>query len=180
MLSKRTVRRDDVSRVTTALGILFLVWVCGGCLQGTSEATFLAEASEGETFCDGVWPVCAGQFAGCALDTDHYLSGKFPGSRKFIVETSPGDWEIEVLFFLGDRLSPGTETEVSWFEPGCAEEYRYQLSKDKIAGDLFEQAGRDQVFSVRRGVVDPGDHLIEFYSDATCRYKLRIALHKME
>ena len=130
--------------------------------------------------CDGVFPVCKGKFAGCAFDQDHYLQGTFPGSRKFLVETTHGDWVIKILIFLENRLSPGTETEIGWFEPGCTEEYRYQLSKNKIAGDLFEQAGRKQVFEVERAVVEAGDHLVEVYSDATCRYDLRVEILKQQ
>jgi hypothetical protein len=148
----------------------------GGCLNATSEASFLG--GRAEMLCDLAYPVCKGKFAGCQLDENHYIKGTFPGQRKFLVETVAGDWSIRVLFFLEDRLSPGTETEVRWSEPGCSDEYRYQLSKHKLAGDLFEQAGRDQVFGVEHAVVDYGDHLIEIYSDATCRYDVRVELVK--
>lgn len=175
---RRRDARDRISR-SWALSLVVLgASLAGGCLQGTSEATFLEDRKE--ILCEGVWPVCSGKFAGCLLDEDHYITGTFPGGRKFLVETTPGDWVIRVLFFLEDRLAPGTETEVSWYEPGCSEEYRYQLSKDQYGGDLFEQAGPDQVFEVEHTVVDPGDHLIEIYSDATCRYDLRVELEKQD
>lgn len=155
-----------------------LALLAGGCLNATSEASFIGGREE--MLCDGVWPVCKGKFAGCLLDPDRHIKGSFPGTRKFLVETPAGDWSIRVLLFLEDRLSPGTETEIRWYEPGCAEEYRYQLSTHKLAGDLFEQAGRSQVFSQEQAVVDYGDHLIEVYSDATCRYDLRVELIKLK
>jgi hypothetical protein len=157
---------------------VLLLPALGGCLNATSEATFIG--GRDQMLCDGVWPVCKGKFAGCLFDQEHYLQGTFPGTRKFLVETIPGDWVIMVKLFLEDRLAPGTETEVQWYEPGCADEYRYQLSKNLVAGNLFEQAGRSQVFSVERAVVEAGDHLVEVYSDATCRYDLRVEIHKKE
>jgi hypothetical protein len=158
--------------------LLFAAPLLVTCLNATSEATFIS--GRPEVICDSVYPVCKGKFAGCTLDEDHYLTGTFPGTRKFLVETPPGDWRIRVLVFLGDRLSPGTETEIIWYEPGCADSYPYQISKDKLSGDLFQQAGDTQVFSKERPIVEPGDHLIEVYSDATCRYDLRIEIVKRQ
>ncbi|MFH1131912.1 MAG: hypothetical protein V1754_11295 [Pseudomonadota bacterium] len=149
-----------------------------GCLPGTSETAFLG--GRAETNCSGTYPVCKGKFAGCRLDDQHFVTGNFPGSRKLLVETAPGDWIIRVKIFLSDQLSPGTETEVSWYEPGCADQYRYQLTKEAFADDLFEKAGRDQVFEVEQGMAQPGDHLIEVYSDSTCRYALRIEAIRQE
>jgi len=149
-----------------------------GCLQGTSEATFIG--GRDEDLCNGVYHQCKGQTAGCVLDNDHYISGTFPGERKFLVETTQGDWKIVVLLFLAERLAPGTETEVRWYEPGCTDEYLFKLSKTKTAGDLFQQAGRDQVFEVEHPVIEAGDHLISVWSDAVCRYDLRIEVHKQD
>ena len=79
-----------------------------------------------------------------------------------------------MLFFFENRLAPGTETEVSWYEIGCADQYNYLLSKAPGEGDLFERAGRSQIFTLEQPVQSWGDHLIEFWSDATCRYDLRV------
>ena len=143
-----------------------------GCLNASPEATFVG--GRNAVICDGQIPACKGKFGGCNLDSNQYTQGSFPSARKLLVTTPVGDYKIRVLFFFEDRLAPGTETEVSWYEPGCADQYRYQLSKHLTAGDLFEQAGRDQVFEVEQAVADYGDHLIEFWSDATCRYDLRV------
>ena len=128
-----------------------LALVASGCLEQTSEATFIGGADEEP--CNGVYLECKGQAAGCVLDEEHYIGGSFPGEVKFLVETPQGDWKIVVRLFLAERLSPGTETEVRWNEPGCTDEYRYRLSEHKELGDLFEQAGRDQVFEVDRFMV---------------------------
>ena len=152
-----------------------------GCFPATSEAAFVGDAQE--IRCSGVWPACQGQAAGCLLDENHYLTGTFPGTRKFLVETPPGDWAIRVRLFLDPETTPrfpGTETEISWFEPGCADQYRYQLSQDAgKSSDLFERAGSTNVFEVQRSIIEPGDHLVTLYSDATSRYALRVALVKV-
>jgi hypothetical protein len=155
--------------ILTAAGCML-----SGCLGASSEDYFLR--GQNENACTGVWHVCKGQTAGCVLDADHFLRGTFPGQRKFIVETPDGAWKIKVKMFLEDRLAPGTETEVHWFEPGCTDEYVYRSSKEKITGDLFEIAGRDQVIEVEQSVQERGDHLITVWSDATCRFDLRIEL----
>jgi len=160
------------------LPLLMLVGSVTGCLQMTSESTFVGDRSL--DLCEGVFHQCKGQTAGCILDEEHYIEGTFPGERKFLVETTQGDWKIKVLIFLAERLSPGTETEVRWYEPGCTDEYKYQLSKDNLAGDLFEQAGRSQVFEVEHPVIEAGDHLLSVWSDAVCRYDLRIEIHKLD
>ncbi|MCC6746242.1 MAG: hypothetical protein IT371_01200 [Deltaproteobacteria bacterium] len=160
------------------VALAFALLGLAGCLPTTSEASFIS--GRDELLCDGVYPVCKGKYAGCVLREEQYLRGNFPGSRKFLVETTPGDWVIRVLVFLEERLSPGTETTVSWFEPGCADQYRYQSSKDKLTGDIFEKAGRDQVLEIEHAVTEPGDHLMEIYSDATCRYDLRVEVVKKQ
>jgi hypothetical protein len=160
--------------------ITLLAPLASGCFPATSKAAFIGDAEE--LRCSGVYPACQGQFAGCALDEEHYISGAFPGSRKFIVETPPGDWKIKVMLFLDPEASPrfpGTELEVSWFEPGCSDQYRFLLSKDNTtAGDLFERAGRDNVFETQHSVIEPGDHLVSVFSDATTRYVLKVELIK--
>jgi len=160
------------------LPLAVVVLALTGCLQMTSEATFTGDRTE--DLCNGVFHQCKGQTAGCILDDAHFVRGTFPGERKLLVETTEGDWNIRILLFLAERLSPGTETEVRWYEPGCTDEYKFQISKNKLAGDLFEQAGRDQVFEVESAVIESGDHLVSIWSDATCRYALRIEVVKQE
>jgi len=153
-----------------------------GCLPTTSEAAFVGGREE--IRCEGVWPVCQGKYAGCQLDEAHFVGGTFPSSRKVLVETTDGDWMIKVLLFLDPDVGPrfpGTETEISWYEPGCSDQYRWQMSLDNATtGDLFERAGRDNVFEIERAVIEPGDHLIEIYSDATSRYLMRIEINKRQ
>lgn len=158
---------------------LCLSWFASGCfLPATSEQSFKSGANLDP--CDQVIPICKGYSAGCVLTDDRYLEGNFPGRIQFLVETIPGDWIIRVSFFFAERRSPGTDTTVDWFEPGCTDQYRYQESKDRLSGDLFEKAGRDQVFEVEQGIAEYGDHLIEINSDATARYVIRTEVVPVE
>jgi hypothetical protein len=160
-------------RATFRIAAAALVMAMSGCIGTTSESSFIGDREI--DLCEGTYNQCKGQVAGCKLDESFYIEGSFPGQRKFLVETRQGDWKVRVSLFLRDpRLSPGTETEVTWFEPGCTDEYKFKLSKSVISGDLFEQAGRSQVFEVEQNVVEPGDHLITVWSDAVCRYLLRV------
>jgi hypothetical protein len=152
-----------------------------GCLPATSEAAFVEGATE--IRCESPRPACYGEgWANCQLNEDQYTSGTFPGSRKILVETPRGDWKIQVRLFLDPDVQPrfpGSDTEVSWFEPGCSDQYKYLLSEDtRHFGDLFERAGVDNVFEVEHAVVDPGEHLVTVYSDAVSRYLLRIRIIK--
>lgn len=150
-----------------------------GCLNTSSEATFI-DGRQLNPCSAGSYLVCKGNAAGCILDDRFYLSGTFPGERKFLVTTPQGDWKIQISVFLMERLSPGTETIVSWYEPGCTDEYVWRLSEDKLAGDLFERAGRDQTFEVEHPVVEAGDHLVTVWSDAVARYHLRATVLKQD
>jgi len=124
----------------------------------TGRAAFIGNRSE--VACDGALTVCKGQTAGCVLDDQHYLQGTFPGERKLIVETKASGKQIRVLLFLDHKQSPGTELEVSWYEPGCADQYKYNLSKDPQAGDLFQKTGSKSIVQVEQVTTTAGDHLM--------------------
>lgn len=158
-----------LATVFFGVGMLF-----SGCLPSTSEAAFIGDRSE--ILCQGVYQQCKGLSAGCRLDEGKYIVGQFPGGRKILVETPAGDWKVRILLFLDPTVqprSPGTDTDIWWYEPGCADVYHYQLSHDTFAGDLFEKAGEDNVFEVEQAMVEEGDHLVEISSDARSRYLLR-------
>lgn len=173
--------RSFSARIVLAFLASALGGAGAGCLPTTSEAAFTG--GRGKKLCQGVFQTCLGKRAGCTLDDDSYLEGVFPGGQSVLVETAPGDWTIKVVLFLapdGEGRSPGFETEVNWYEPGCTDQYRYQLSREIGALDLFQRAGADNVFSVEQTVIEPGDHLVEVYSDATSRYLLRVEVTRVE
>jgi hypothetical protein len=174
-------------RIISRLGpvILILAWL-GACnsrgavsdlaLQGdglsAGKATFIGDRTE--ELCQSTLPVCKGQTAGCMLDQQHYLQGTFPGGRKVLLETTSSGVTIRVMLLLEDKLSPGTETEVTWFGPGCSDLYTYKLSRDPQTSDLFKRAGAASVLTVEQEVEEEGDHLISVWSDAACKYVMRV------
>jgi hypothetical protein len=131
-------------------------------------ATFVGNRSEDP--CVGVINVCKGMVAGCTLDGQHYVRGSFPGTRKFVVTAAAGK-KIRILVYLESKLSPGTETELDWFEPGCTDEKTLKLS---AAGtDLFTAAGSDDTFIAEQVMKVSGDHLVKIWSDAVAKFLLR-------
>ena len=146
--------------------------------SSTPESDFIGGRTS--IACEGVFLQCKGLSAGCHLDDDHYVEGAFPGARKVLVKTPPGDWKIKILLFLDPETEPrlpGTDTDIYWYEPGCADVYHFQLSRARFAQDLFEKAGEDNVFEVEESVVEAGDHVVEISSDARVRYLLRAEVH---
>lgn len=135
----------------------------GGC---TAEDVFIGERTLDE--CDGNWPVCTYR-AGCNLNPREYIEGQFPGSRRFIVETDDkADIRVTMLFL--SQISPGADTEIHWYEPGCFDRYSYTSD----GADLFREAGSSGIFEQQRTLFRGGDHLIEVFSDAVADFLLKI------
>jgi len=143
-----------------------LLLVVLGALGCTAEDVFIGDRSHDP--CDGSWPVCTYR-AGCNLNEREYLQGAFPGSRRFIVETA-GEATIRVTLYFRNEISPGADTEIHWYEPGCFERYSYTSE----GADLFREAGASGLLEKERTVYRPGDHLVEVFSDAVVDYLLRI------
>ena len=146
-----------------ALSAACLALVVGGC---SAEEVFIGDRKLDE--CDGNWPVCTFR-AGCNLNTREYIEGVFPGSRRFIVETE-GRADIRVTMLFLSQVSPGADTEIHWYEPGCFERYSYTSE----GADLFREAGSSGIFEKQRTVFRTGDHLIEVFSDAVAEFLLKI------
>ncbi len=118
--------------------------------------------------CDGSVPVC-NTTAGCKMiEEDHYIEGEFPGFRQFIVETA-GEAYIRIKIYWRTQLSPGSDTEIRWFEPACVENYRYESQ----GLNIFDEADGAGIWYKDERVFRAGDHLIEIRSDATGEYILR-------
>lgn len=152
-------------RGLVSLGVLLLAAGAGaGC--GVQAGDFIKGADHDP--CQANIPVCQ-TTAGCAMNEATYLEGDFPGLQTFVVST-PADTDVEVRIFFDTRRHPGEDTEIRWYEPGCANYYVWESQ----GIDLFSKAGSDRVFSQTRKVRMDGDHLIEIYSDATCHYYMRV------
>lgn len=145
-----------------------LTLLTSGCLSATDR--FIDGRSA--MLCEQSYYVC-GVTAGCRLDTDHYLSGRFPGARRLLVQTEEDDASILLRLFLDEMVSPGSELVGQLYEPDC--------SLDTVEGralivdaDLFEEAGEDRVIDLELEAASAGEHLLELYSDATVDYLLTI------
>jgi hypothetical protein len=147
------------------------------CLPATSKDAFIG--GRDLIVCEGVFPLCRGKRASCRLDEESYIEGSFPGARQFMVETPDGNWNVRISLFLDPDVqprSPGTDTDIYWYEPGCNTVHHFQLSVDEGNDDLFQEAGRDNVFEAEQVLRKTGDHLIEIASDSRTQYLLRADL----
>ncbi|MEL6342220.1 MAG: hypothetical protein AAFV53_03755, partial [Myxococcota bacterium] len=140
--------------------VLSMMAILTGCLSATDRFT------EGRSamLCEQSYYVC-GVTAGCRLDTDHYLSGRFPGARRLLIETEDDDQELLLRLFLDEMVSPGTELVAQLYEPDCS----LDTSKGRtliVDTDLFQEAGEDRTIELVVEAQSPGEHLLELYSDA--------------
>jgi len=137
----------------------------GGCGFG-SEAAFIDKASLSD--CLDEIPVC-NTTAGCKLvEEESYLEGNFPGQRQLIVPTE-GEAVIRVKLFWRTQLGPGADTEITWFEPACVDDFAF----DSDGADIFRDTNDQGIFVKEQRVFRGGDHLVEIRSDATAEYLLR-------
>lgn len=110
--------------------------------------------------------------AGCALDDAHYVEGTFPGARRVVVFSEAEDTTYRVRLYLPTTEAPGTELLVQLYEPDC--------TLDTVAArahlqdvDLIAEAGPDRTLRFDDLVVtQPGEHLLELYSDMSASYLL--------
>ena len=123
-------------------------------------------AGDSVNVCNASIPAPCGSIAHCALDSDQYLSGHFPGSQTFILRTTTPQ-RVTFFFQFDDRISAGTVLSLTSSEPDCAEQSSYTSQ-----GDLFSLSGATGVLSFPITMTEPGDHLIQFSSDAYCSYQL--------
>lgn len=118
--------------------------------------------------CEENLPTACGVSARCALGSDAYLAGSFPGSRRFVV-TTEGTATIQFQVLLTDEQAPGTDLELVVHEPSCGE----RTSFSSGGRDLFGLTGSDGVLEIPMKVVHGGDHLVELSADAFCSYALK-------
>lgn len=157
------------SRLGLCALALFASAQCG-CLF--SDAGGFA-SGRSENVCDSTVPVCDTS-AGCVLDGDHYLTGDFPGARRFIVRTT-GEADITVTLYFEGAKSPGADTDIFLFEAGCTEQFSYQSA----GRDIFREAGPDLTFNWSTHVYQEGDHLVTVDSDALSGYLLKVDVNEL-
>ena len=152
-------------RRSAALAIAALA-ALGGCLTGEEEfvdGRLLDLCNEGYWICNTP--------AGCVLDHEHYVEGVFPGVRRVVVATEQADEDVRVRLYFSRMRAPGTELLVQLYESDCTldpERSRAHL----LDVDVFDEAGDDRTLMFDLTARQPGEHLLEIYSDASADYLL--------
>ena len=151
--------------MTGRIALAFLLLGLGACSNN-----WFFTAGRDHTVCEESIPTACGTTARCVLDTGHYLDGKFPSARRFIVRTT-GETDLKFEIYLDDRRAPGTSLRLEVSEPSCNEQELY----DSAGVDIFQKAGDDGIIGMPIHTTRPGDHLVELSSDAYCSYVLRFS-----
>ncbi len=149
--------------------LCLFVLVMAGCQ--TAQEEFAADRLE--KICDGAVPICQST-AACVLGRRDYLAGEFPGGQRFIVQTDELDQNIAIRVLFERMVYPGTEFMLQLFGPGCTSLESEQL----LDVDLFERAGDDQILTFIFPIEEPGDHMLELFSDMAATYLLAIELER--
>ncbi len=110
--------------------------------------------------CTATIPACAETSANCELDEAQYIEQRFPGNVAFLVQARAED-EIKVELFVQNVLDVGQQTIIYWNEPGCSDFYAW----DSQGRDFVAESRDTNVYSETRRVHEPGQHLIEVFSD---------------
>lgn len=151
--------------VAAAVVSLFTGLGTGGCNIG-SEAAFIDAAALND--CIDELPAC-NTTAGCKLvEEESYIEGSFPGQRSFLVPTE-GEAVIRVKIYWRSQLGPGSDTEITWFEPACVEDFRYESQ----GADVFRDSNAQGIFVKEQRVFRAGEHLVQVRSDAVGDYLMR-------
>ena len=110
--------------------------------------------------CQESIPACADTYANCELDDSQYIELRLPASVSFLVGSRAED-TIRVELFIRNVLDVGLQTIITWNEPGCSDLYLW----DSRGEDFVSESRDTNIFSQERTVEQPGEHLIQFFSD---------------
>jgi len=118
--------------------------------------------------CSGTWPVC-NTVVGCILGQESYTQGSLPSTSGFIVQIGEPS-TLRLSFLLDNATAAGVQTVLTFNEAGCRA--RVQLD---ISGETFLQESQTQGLVYREAdLVDVGDHLIQYQSDARANFLLKM------
>ena len=139
--------------------------LCMSCVS--REDTF----TEGrlERLCEASLPICQTR-ATCTLDEESYLTGVFPGAEKAMIYTPHPLTTVTVRFLLDEQAYPGTEMIVRAHQIGCVELEETRL----VDVNIFTRAGDDRILEFSFELEGRGDHLVEWFADATATYSVTV------
>ena len=136
-----------------------------GCVSQQDSFT----AGRIERLCEASLPICNTRVT-CALDEESYLTGVFPGAERTMIYTPHPLTTLTVNFLIDEQVFPGTEMLVRAHQIGCVEVYEERL----VDVDIFNRAGDDRILSFTFELEGRGDHLIEWFADASATYAVTI------
>ena len=145
--------------------VLMLSISLSSCLSNEDSFT----AGRLERLCEASLPICQTRVT-CQLDEKSYLTGVFPGAEKAMIYTPHPLTTVTVRFLLDQQSYPGTEMLVRAYQIGCVEVLEERL----VDVDIFSRAGDDRILEFSFDLEGRGDHLIEWYADATVQYVVNI------
>ncbi len=165
----RSHDRSLARQLTTGAKLWSLLLICpllSGCLS--REDTF----TEGriERLCSASLPICNTRVT-CTLDQESFLTGAFPGAERTMIYTPHPLTTVTVSFLIDEQIFPGTEMIVRAHQIGCVEVQEERL----LDVDIFNRAGDDRILSFRFDLEGRGDHLIEWFADATATYAVTVS-----
>ena len=124
-----------------------------------------------EELCEASLPICKTRVT-CTLDEPSFVTGTFPGAQSAVIYTPHPRSILTVRLLLDDQIYPGTELLVRAYQVGCAD-----IEEERLLDvDLFTRAGDDRVIEFTFTLNHRGDHLIEWFSDATATYAVNANL----
>jgi hypothetical protein len=107
--------------------------------------------------------------AGCVLGPESYRQGNFPGDGRFIVRLEEPSM-VKVSVLLEDVQSAGDESVLIFYEDGCK-----GRTRESATGSAFVAEGENSNGFTREVQLDSvGDHLIDFTSDSTASYTIKV------
>jgi hypothetical protein len=120
-----------------------------------------------EALCETPTAVCQTR-ASCELSEERFVTGAFPGGQRAVVYAPHPRTTLTVRILLDDQRYPGTELFVRAHQLGCVDSLEERL----VDIDLFQRAGEDRTLDFTFELRGQGDHLIEWFSDASATYTL--------
>ena len=124
-----------------------------------------------EELCQTSVPICQSKVT-CQLSDQNFITGVFPGAERAMVYTPHPRSTLTLRFLLDEQVYPGTEFLVRVYQVACLEKEEEHLRDI----DIFKQAGQNRILEFSFDLVGEGDHLIEWFADASARYTLNASL----
>ncbi len=118
--------------------------------------------------CNQSLPVC-NSLANCLLGEESYISGRFPGEGKVIIQTaSPST--VTVSFLFQDITAAGDITSIVFNETGCKSNTRIEVAGQTVT----QESTLTGVFKRSADLQEAGDHLIDFQSGTEATYTMKV------